>query len=161
MRRSRQCRHYRRRGSAPVRQPPGQFAVFLGGSPQRKGGEAVPASLSTLDGTVTAYRLEDDSPESERRLRLAEWITHPDNPLTPAGARQPPVALPLRHRHRRHAERFRLHGRAPDPPELLDFLALKLKENGWRLKPMHRLIMNSRQLPAIIAVGRRSREDRQ
>lgn len=34
-------------------------------------------------------------------------------------------------------------GGRPTHPELLDFLALKLKENGWRIKEMHRLIMLS------------------
>ncbi len=34
-------------------------------------------------------------------------------------------------------------GGRPTHPELLDFLTIKLKENGWRIKQMHRLIMMS------------------
>jgi hypothetical protein len=34
-------------------------------------------------------------------------------------------------------------GGRPTHPELLDFLALKLKQNEWRLKELHRLIMTS------------------
>lgn len=38
---------------------------------------------------------------------------------------------------------FGVLGAKPSHPELLDWLALRLIENEWRLKPMHRLIMNS------------------
>ncbi|MGI9241136.1 MAG: PSD1 and planctomycete cytochrome C domain-containing protein [Verrucomicrobiales bacterium] len=123
---------------------PGPFAVFLGGSPQRKGGEALPASLSPLDGQVAPYRLPNDSPESERRVRLAGWITDPDNPL-------PPRVLANRLWQHHFGigivdtpNDFGYMGGRPSHPELLDFLAVKLKQNGWRLKAMHRLIMNSR-----------------
>ena len=34
-------------------------------------------------------------------------------------------------------------GEAPSHPELLDWLARRFVEGGWRIKPMHRLIMNS------------------
>ena len=44
---------------------------------------------------------------SQRRLALANWIADPKNPLTRTCAGQPPLAVPLRHGHRRHAERFR------------------------------------------------------
>lgn len=38
---------------------------------------------------------------------------------------------------------FGTRGEAPTHPELLDFLARSLIENGWRLKPLHKLIMTS------------------
>src|SRR5437899_5457051 len=34
-------------------------------------------------------------------------------------------------------------GQAPSHPELLDWLASELVANGWRLKPLHRLIVLS------------------
>ena len=36
------------------------------------------------------------APETDRRLALANWITHEDNPLTYQGNRQPPLAMDLR-----------------------------------------------------------------
>lgn len=38
---------------------------------------------------------------------------------------------------------FGLQGERPTHPELLDWLAGELVRNGWRLKPIHRLIVNS------------------
>jgi hypothetical protein len=38
---------------------------------------------------------------------------------------------------------FGKQGEAPTHPELLDWLAAELIRGGWRLKPMHRLIMTS------------------
>jgi len=40
-------------------------------------------------------------------------------------------------------QRFRLHGSRPTHPELLDWLAGELLRDGWKLKPLHRLIMTS------------------
>ena len=39
---------------------------------------------------------------------------------------------------------FGYMGGRPSHPELLDFLAAELKGNGWKVKEMHRLIMNSK-----------------
>jgi hypothetical protein len=38
---------------------------------------------------------------------------------------------------------FGVQGDAPTHPELLDYLANELIKNGWRLKPIHKLIMTS------------------
>ena len=53
-------------------------------------------------------------------------------------------------------------GEAATHPELLDWLAAELMDGGWRLKPMHRLIllssayrMSSRASPAELAATRR------
>ncbi|MDF1752053.1 MAG: DUF1553 domain-containing protein [Verrucomicrobiales bacterium] len=121
----------------------GPFHLFIGGSPQRKGESVVPASLSTLSEVTPGYRLPEDSSEAERRLRLAEWITHPGNPLA---ARV--LANRLWHYHFGTGivdtpNDFGYMGGRPSHPELLDFLAHELKRNGWQLKAMHRLIMLS------------------
>ena len=124
----------------------GPFHVFLGGSPQKKGDEVAPASLEVLyhkSHHTLAYRLGSEAPESERRLAFANWLVHPDNPLTPRV-----LANRLWHYHFGTGivdtpSDFGYMGSRPTHPELLDFLALKLKENGWRIKAIHRLIMLS------------------
>ncbi len=122
----------------------GPFHLFVGGSPQKPGEPLTPASLSTLDEVVPTYELPAGSDEAERRRRLADWIVHPDNPLTPRV-----LANRLWHYHFGTGivdtpNDFGYMGGRPTHPELLDFLAAELKENGWRLKPMHRLIILSR-----------------
>ena len=121
----------------------GPFHLFIGGSPKRKGIEVRPASLSTLSDVLPGYQLESNSSESERRRELAEWITHPSNPLTPRV-----LANRLWHYHFGTGivdtpNDLGYMGGRPTHPELLDFLASKLVENDWKLKPMHRLIMLS------------------
>jgi hypothetical protein len=41
------------------------------------------------------------------------------------------------------AEDFGTQGEYPTHPELLDWLAVELMDNGWQLKPIHRLIVSS------------------
>ena len=122
----------------------GPFHIFIGGSPQRKGAEINPSSLSVLVKTTPSYQLNPNSTEAERRQKLAEWITHPNNPLP-----QRVLANRIWQHHFGTGivdtpNDFGYMGGKPSHPELLDFLAKSLLKNHWSLKPMHRLIMNSR-----------------
>ncbi|MBM3460286.1 MAG: DUF1553 domain-containing protein [Armatimonadetes bacterium] len=134
----------------------GPYHVFLGGDPQRKGAEVVPASLSLLAGATRGFRLEENSPESERRLALARWITAADNPLTPRV-----LANRVWHYHFGRGivdtpSDFGAMGGKPTHPELLDWLARFLigaadasgrpiapGAGAWTLKRLHRLILTS------------------
>jgi mono/diheme cytochrome c family protein len=120
-----------------------KFHVFVGGDPQRRGAQVAPASLSALDAVVAPYQLSDDAAESQRRLQLADWLTHPDNPLTPRV-----LANRLWHYHFgigivETPSDFGYMGGRPTHPELLDWLARQVHRHGWRLKPLHRLIVMS------------------
>jgi hypothetical protein len=77
------------------------------------------------------------------RLKLAEWMTDANNPLTArvmvnrvwqyhfgAGL----VSTP---------NDFGRMGTRPSNPELLDWLASRFVEGGWRIKPLHRMILLS------------------
>ena len=131
-------------GSRSDEDAAGPFHVFLGGSPQRRGPEVEPASLSTLSKVVPGYRLPSDSGEAQRRVSLAKWITHPDNPLAPRV-----LANRLWHYHFGSGivdtpNDFGYMGGRPTHPELLDFLADRLVKNNWQLKALHKMIMTSR-----------------
>ena len=125
------------------RAAPGPFNVFLGGNTQRKGEVVMPASLSVFDGGKSSYRVDVARPESERRVALAQWLTAQDNPLTPRV-----LANRVWHYHFGTGivdtpSDFGYMGSRPTHPELLDWLARELQSNGWKLKPLHRLIMTS------------------
>ena len=122
---------------------PGPFAIFLGGNPQKKGEEAFPTSLSAFDHTTKSFRLEPASSEGDRRLALAKWLVSSEQPLT---ARVWANRIWKYHFGTGMVDTpsdFGFMGSRPSHPELLDWLAQEVKRNGWRLKPMHRLIMNS------------------
>jgi mono/diheme cytochrome c family protein len=98
----------------------------------------------------------DDAPiafqatSTGRRSALADWIVDPRNPLT---ARVAVNHLWMRHFGKPLVETvfdFGRHGAAPSHPELLDWLASELVDgnasqssDGWRMKPIHRLIVTS------------------
>jgi hypothetical protein len=131
-------------GNRVVADAKGPFHVFIGGSPQRKGVSVVPASLSTLSKVTPAYRLGEDSSEADRRVALADWIVHQDNPLTPRV-----LANRVWHYHFGTGivstpSDFGFMGDRPSHAELLDWLAAKLVGDKWRLKPLHKAIMMSR-----------------
>ena len=77
------------------------------------------------------------------RLRLAEWIVDPANPLT---ARVMVNRVWGYHFGRGIVSTpndFGRMGSRPSNPELLDWLADRFVEGGWQLKPLHRLILLS------------------
>ena len=78
-----------------------------------------------------------------RRAALARWLSSPENPLTPRV-----IVNRLWQYHFSHgivatSSDFGVRGETPSHPELLDWLAAELISGGWRLKPIHRLIVNS------------------
>jgi hypothetical protein len=86
-----------------------------------------------------AYSPEFDEPKSA----LARWITSGDNPLT---ARVMANRVWQWHFGRGIVgtpNDFGNNGETPSHPELLDYLASELVRGGWRLKPLHRLIVLS------------------
>ena len=118
---------------------PDPVHLLKGGNVMQPGDAMPPASLSALPG----FKLALDSPDSERRLALAKWIASDDNPLTPRV-----MANRLWHYHFGHGlvatpSDFGFNGERPSNPALLDYLAKRLIENGWRLKPLHREIVLS------------------
>lgn len=80
---------------------------------------------------------------SGRRKALAEWVTHPQNPLTSRVA--------VNHIWGRHFGFYLVStpfdfGRAgapPTHPDLLDWLACEFASHGWSMKHIHRLIVTS------------------
>jgi hypothetical protein len=113
----------------------------------------------------------DDLPElpgdvPDPRTQLARWLTSTGHPLT---------ARVLVNRVWQHhfgaglvktVNDFGTKGDRPSHPELLDRLAATLVENGWRLKPVHRLLVlsasyrQSGRSPLAAEAGRSDPENR-
>lgn len=82
-------------------------------------------------------------PQNNGRLKFANWIVHPDNPLT---ARVMVNRIWQHHFGEglvRTPSNFGHRGELPSHPRLLDWLAHEFVKSGWSIKHMHRLIMTS------------------
>ena len=114
--------------------------VLKRGEWEKKGEAVAPRPLSVLVGESL---LELPADCSNPRTQLARWLTDPHHPLT---AR---VIVNRLWQHHfgvglvKTANDFGMNGERPSHPELLDWLATELVKNGWRMKPLHRLIVLS------------------
>ena len=87
------------------------------------------------------HPLPDDRPRD--RLALARWLVNDDNPLTPR-------VIANRHWEEmfgigivQTSEEFGSQGDLPSHPMLLDWLAVELRESGWDLKRLLKLLVTS------------------
>jgi hypothetical protein len=118
--------------------------VLLRGNPHVKGARVEPAFPVILGGRAPVLPAPPEGARSSGRRRvLADWIVSGDNPLA---ARVMANRVWQYHFGRgivRSPNNFGLQGDKPTHPELLDWLAVELVRQGWRLKPLHRLILTS------------------
>ena len=121
--------------------------VLRGGdvaTPQDPVSPRVLSAVNPWDGDCYAS-LEDLANVGEgRRKALADWISSGNNPLT---------ARVMANRVWQHhfgaglvttPNDFGINGAKPSHPELLDYLAAELMDKGWRLKPLHRMLVTSK-----------------
>ena len=118
---------------------PGKTHRLYRGDPLQQREVVAPDTLSLFD----TLGLSADEPEQRRRVKLAEWIASPQNPLT---ARV--LVNRLWHYHFGHGivdtpSDFGANGSRPTHPELLDWLADEFVKSGWSIKHMQRLILLS------------------
>ena len=114
--------------------------ILMGGSPESRGEPVEPGFLSALEGQ---FPFESENPRQNPRQTLAEWIAHPDNPLT---ARVMVNRIWQHHFGEglvRTASDFGRNGSGTLHPELIDFLASYFVRNRWSIKAVHRLILQS------------------
>ncbi len=114
--------------------------VLKRGDPDRKGSQVGPRP----PGALVPEGTPELAPDARNpRTALARWVTAPDNPLT---ARVMVNRVWQYHFGRgivETANDFGVNGSPPSHPELLDYLANEFIANGWRLKPLHRMILLS------------------
>ncbi len=118
---------------------PGPTHRLYRGEPEAKRERVGPGGISAL----TSLELPLDSPEQDRRLAFANWVSHDKNPLTArvivnrlwqfhfgTGIVDTPSDLGR-------------NGTPPSHPQLLDWLAHELVSNKWSLKHIHRQLLLS------------------
>ncbi len=120
---------------------PAVVKVLRRGNPEDAQEEVAPGVLACVKHAPADFARAKT--EGERRLALAEWITHPANPLT-----RRVLVNRLWHHHFGVGlvdtpSDFGKGGGVPSHPELLDWLAEEFLARGWSLKAMHRLICTS------------------
>jgi hypothetical protein len=128
-------------GAVPGEVPP--VHLLKRGDPESPGDAVTPGTVACVGGSLPSDLGDATTPEGQRRLALADWIVHPDNPLT---ARV--VVNRLWHHHFGRGivdtpSDFGRNGGPPSHPELLDWLASEMRERKWSLKAMHRLMVTS------------------
>ena len=130
--------------------------VLLRGNPGSHGDEVQPAFPSVLSPPVAEIAPPaEGAVSSGRRTALAKWMTDPANPLTSRVMANRIWQFHFGRGIVRTTSDFGFQGSKPTHPELLDWLAAKFVEEGWSMKAMHRLIMNS----AAYQMSSRGREE--
>jgi hypothetical protein len=126
--------HFLRRGDVDQKEavaPQGFLQVLMTAPDQEKHWQH-----SAPPGSRTSYR----------RTSFAEWMTDVDEGAGRLLARVIVNRLWQHHLGRgivATSSDFGTRGEPPTHPELLDWLATELIANGWKLKPIHKLIMSS------------------
>ena len=124
-------------------QPKQPTRLLIRGNPATPSDVVLPGGIASVQGVTSDFELQADAAESQRRLKLAQWMTSPKNPL---------FARVIVNRVWQHhfgagfvnmPSDFGFTGGRPSHPELMDFLASRLIESGWSLKTLHKLIVTS------------------
>ena len=126
-----------------ARSNPGTVRILKRGNAMDEGETVRPGAVSALRTFSSDFGIKANASDSDRRKQLANWITHPKNPLF-----NRVIANRIWHYHFgtglvETPNDFGFNGGRPSHPELLDWLASELKTNGQRLKGLHRLIVTS------------------
>jgi Protein of unknown function (DUF1549)/Protein of unknown function (DUF1553)/Planctomycete cytochrome C len=108
---------------AGVRKEPPPTVLYLRGDIRKPEMPVIPGALSAVRTQSSELGLTAETPEAKRRIRFAEWVVDPDNPLTPR-------VLVNRVWHYHFGQGlvempsdFGFNGGHPSHPELLDWLA--------------------------------------
>ena len=127
-----------------------------------RGSYEMPTTEVTSDTPAMLPPMAADLPKN--RLGLAKWLMAPENPLTARVQVNRFWQHYFAHGFVKSAENFGLLGDAPTHPELLDWLAVEFRENGWDMKKIHRLIVtsatyrqSSKVTPALLALDPENR----
>jgi mono/diheme cytochrome c family protein len=117
--------------------------VTIRGNAAARGDVVEPGFPQVLSPPQPLIEVPEHGQSAGRRLALANWLANADNPLTSRVM----VNRIWQHHFGRgivHSSNdFGFQGTPPTHPELLDWLANQFVTNGWRMKPLHKMLMLS------------------
>ena len=117
--------------------------VLLRGDPASPGETVAAGGVAALKGPDADFGLKPDANEAERRRSLSNWITSGDNAQFTRV-----MANRIWHYHFGSGlvdtpNDFGFNGGRPSHPDMLEWLAGTLRDDGYRLKSLHRRIVLS------------------
>ncbi len=131
------------RGTGHDKGRPRPIRLLARGDIQRKGQLIEPGTVALAPGLASRFALPRDHTEGDRRAALARWLVDRRNPLTWRSFAnrlwqyhigQPLVTTP---------NDFGRMGEEPSHPQLLDWLAARLRDGNGSIKDIHRQILQS------------------
>lgn len=131
---------------------PPKTVILNRGNPEMPGDPVAPGFISALtDSAVDGGRWKAASAQPEKttglRRTVAQWMADPKHG---GGFLMARVIVNRLWQHHfgqgivRSSGNFGLTGDPPSHPELLDWMAWKLIDDDWNLKPLHRMMLTSR-----------------
>jgi hypothetical protein len=104
-------------------------------------GERVPRAVPKFCGDANGFTIPT---QTSGRLQLAQWMISPENPLTSRVAANRVWYWLMGKGIVETVDNFGTTGTEPTHPELLDHLAIELRDHGWDMKALIRKIATSR-----------------
>ena len=145
-----------------LKPPPGPRPIHIlhRGEITKPKEEVHPGGLRCLTALPSKFDLQGATHESARRVGLAQWLSHRDNPLTWRSI--------VNRTWQQHFGRgivatpndFGRMGSQPTHPELLDWLAFRFRDSDQSLKRLHRLIVTSETYQQTSHIGKRQDQAR-
>ncbi len=122
---------------------PGVMRIFPRGDVTQLGEEVAPGGIAAIKNVPATFGIPTTASDSQRREKLANWITHRNNALFHRVA-----VNRIWHYHFGRGivsspSDFGFNGGRPSHPHLLDWLAVWFRDNGYSLKKLHKLIVMS------------------
>lgn len=117
--------------------------ILSGGDAYSRGAAVSPGALSAAETLGGMPQFSFPAGEGSRRLALADWIVHEQNPLTARVIVNRIWSWHFGQGIAGNPNNFGATGKLPTHPELLDYLAHRFMQDGWSIRQLNRLIVTS------------------